>query len=188
VAISSNVDVGLKAGQAIFDAHLPVFSQQPFGQSVFELGDDPHGPVIAIAVMPPNVIAAPHYHDSDQCVVILEGAMKVGKTWCGPGVIRFQEDGSSYGPIETGPEGCLMIQFMADRTAMPDQFKSQAHLDRFNELAPDIFMKYMEAGLIPNPDGLSIDEVYAQLYGRPSRIVTQETGGSDAPGASAAPA
>jgi hypothetical protein len=62
----------------------------------------------------------PHSHASDYCEVILEGSLRVGKKWLGPGDVRIVKAGTGYGPLEAGPEGVTaLVIFESDFKTIP---------------------------------------------------------------------
>jgi hypothetical protein len=113
----------------------PGLEGEPFGMTTLNMGDDPDGPVAVLFSMPPNLEFAAHYHETDQCFVVLEGSWRIGRTWYGPGSVRVQDAGSVYGPGVVGPDGLKAISFYGDRTKLPDQYASDRDRRRGEELA-----------------------------------------------------
>jgi hypothetical protein len=136
MTITSNLDVAKRGGRISLTADEPKLREQFFGFSKFEFGDDPHGPLMVVQVVPPDLDFATHHHDTDYCTVVLQGALRVGRTWCRAGNIRVQDAGSTYGPIRSGPEGATVVSFYGDRSALPDQFLREADRMRYDELMP----------------------------------------------------
>ena len=136
--------VPMRAGRATFDITGPECDGFPMGMATVNLGAEEDGPLIVVLNLAPNLEFAPHYHNTDQCFVVVEGTMRVGRTWFGPGSVRIQEVGAVYGPVLTGPEGCKTICFYRDRSrTFPDQFASERDrqrgeqlMARFNALFP----------------------------------------------------
>jgi hypothetical protein len=125
----------VKAGRATLDVNSPDLNGFPMGMATVTLGEDEDGPLAVILTLAPNLEFAPHYHDTDQCFVVLEGALRVGRTWFGPGSVRVQEAGAVYGPLLTGPEGCKTIAFYRDRSrTFPDQFAGERDRQRAEQL------------------------------------------------------
>jgi hypothetical protein len=79
------------------------------------MGDSEDAALIAFYHVPSTYRFEPHAHHSHYITYIISGAMRVGRTWYGPGDIRIQEEGSVYGPEEAGPDGCTMINMFANR-------------------------------------------------------------------------
>jgi mannose-6-phosphate isomerase-like protein (cupin superfamily) len=123
-----------RAGRTTFELSDPGLNTSPMGMAIVNLGEDPHGPCAITFHLEPNLEFAAHYHDTDQCFVVLEGSIRVGRTWYGPGSVRVQNAGSVYGPVLSGPEGCEAISFYGDRSAIPDQFASERDRKRSEEL------------------------------------------------------
>jgi hypothetical protein len=105
------------------------------GMGTVTLGEDEDGPLVVILTLAPNLEFAPHYHNTDQCFVVLQGSLRVGRTWFGPGSVRVQEAGAVYGPLLTGPEGCKTIAFYRDRSrTFPDQLAGERDRKRAEQL------------------------------------------------------
>jgi hypothetical protein len=150
-----------KAGRIKFSIEDPKLREPYFGLTKFEFGESENGPLMVILVIPPDIEFAPHYHNTDYCTVVMKGALKVGNTWYNEGDIRVQDEGSVYGPIWSGPDGCTTLNFYGDRAALPDQFTKEAHKQRFEELMPIARAAYVEAGIGANaaqPDNSDIIE------------------------------
>jgi mannose-6-phosphate isomerase-like protein (cupin superfamily) len=123
-----------RAGRTTFELSHPDLNTSPFGMAIVNMGEDPRGPCAVVFHLEPNLEFAAHYHDTDQCFVVLEGSIRVGRTWFGPGSVRVQNAGSVYGPVLSGPTGCEAISFYGDRSALPDQFASERDRKRSEEL------------------------------------------------------
>jgi hypothetical protein len=106
---------------------FPIVSDSPFLRTGWiPIGDDPDGPAVAIVVIPPGMEAMegpPHFHNSAQVRVILEGSMKIGPTWYCKGDIRIQKEGMTYGPEVHGSEGSTELLFFANRRGMFPHYK-----------------------------------------------------------------
>lgn len=62
-----------------------------------------------------------HGHRSDHIVYVLEGEITVGDERCGPGTNIVLEHGATFGPIEAGAEGALLLEIMmGDPRAVPE--------------------------------------------------------------------
>ena len=120
MSATNTMNVPKKAGRFDFDFEAPSLAASGAG-GVF-LTDAPDGPLAMFIELPGDTESPPHSHDSDAITVVLEGSIRVGKKWYGPGSIRVQDKGSIYGPSFTGPEGVKAIVFLADRRGLPDQF------------------------------------------------------------------
>jgi hypothetical protein len=85
--------------------------------SLFSLGedDDPVAPVVVLAEFPPGFVVDPHTHASDYAEVILDGSLRVGRTWYGPGDLRVVTAGTGYGPQLAGESGCRLLFVYRDR-------------------------------------------------------------------------
>lgn len=132
---TTNWEPPRRGGRISFTVEDSGLDADPFGMTTMNLGDDIHGPSAVVFSLPPNFEFATHYHETDQCFVVLEGSLRVGRTWFGPGSVRLQDAGSVYGPGLTGPEGCKAISFYGDRSKLPDKFASDRDYQRYKELS-----------------------------------------------------
>lgn len=80
------------------------------------LGDDEHGPVVAIVEYAPGTRIGVHHHDSDYCSIVLSGEIEVTRRVEGPGSIRHVRAGTAYGPLVVGDQGCTVLEVFEDRT------------------------------------------------------------------------
>ena len=61
-----------------------------------------------------------HGHLSDHIVYVLEGQIRVGDEVCTSGTNLVLEEGATFGPIEAGPDGALLLEvMMGDPRAVP---------------------------------------------------------------------
>ena len=126
-----------RGGRTVLSIDDPALDRFPLGVGVIEFGSQPDGPVVLLFHVQANLDFATHYHNTEQCFVLLEGQIKIGRTWYGPGSIRVQDSGSVYGPIRSGPDGFKAVAFYADRSAIPDQYVRDADRVRARELAAE---------------------------------------------------
>jgi len=147
MAITTNLDVAKKGGRISFTIDEPKLAEQFFGFTRFEFGDDPHGPLMVVQVIPPDLEFATHYHDTDYCTLVLKGALRIGRTWYRAGHFRVQDAKSVYGPALSGPEGCSLVSFYGDRSELPDKFTRDSDRERFEELMPTLLAAYAAAGM-----------------------------------------
>ena len=150
MTVTTNLDIAKRGGRMRFTADDPALAAQFFGFSRFDFGDDPHGPLMVVQVIPPDLDFATHYHDTDYCTIVLEGSLRVGRTWYHAGHFRVQDAGSVYGPVRSGPEGCKVVSFYADRAELPDKFARDADRVRYEKLMPGLLAAYAAAGMGPN--------------------------------------
>ena len=151
MTITTNLGVAKRGGRISFTIDEPKLAEQFFGLTKFEFGDDPHGPLMVVQVIPADLDFATHYHDTDYCTIVLRGSLRVGRTWYGPGHFRVQDAKSVYGPTRTGPEGCTVVSFYGDRSELPDKFTRDADRVRFDELMPTLLAAYSAAGMGTRP-------------------------------------
>jgi len=147
MTITTNLGVPKRGGRIAFSIDEPLLAQQFFGFTKFEFGDDPHGPLMVVQVIPPNLEFATHYHDTDYCTLVLEGSLRVGRTWFRAGHFRVQDAKSVYGPSLSGPEGCKVVSFYADRSELPDKFARDADREQYESTMPGLLAAYAAAGM-----------------------------------------
>lgn len=153
MAVETNIDLAKRGGRIRFNIDDPKLAEQFFGFTKFELGDDPNGALMVVQVIPPDLDFAAHYHDTDYCTIVLAGSMRVGRTWFTAGDFRVQEAGSVYGPVRSGPDGCKVVSFYADRSELPDKFSSDRDRTRYEKLMPGLLAAYAAAGMRAAPGG-----------------------------------
>jgi hypothetical protein len=79
--------------------------------------DDRTRPIVLRSNFPPGYKVGPHTHPSDYAEIVQRGSLKVGRQWYHPGDIRIVDGGTTYGPLEAGPEGAdVLIIFRDSRT------------------------------------------------------------------------
>jgi hypothetical protein len=126
-----------RGGRTVLSIDDPALDKFPMGVGVVEFGPQADGPVVLLFHVQPDLDFATHFHNTEQCFVVLEGQIQIGRTWYGPGSIRVQDSGSVYGPIRSGPEGFKAVAFYADRSAIPDQYVREADRLRASELTAE---------------------------------------------------
>jgi len=69
------------------------------------------GPWVVPNKFPPNTRAERHAHGADTIYVIMRGSMTFndGTGWYEPGDVRWVRANHTYGPEESGPDGCEFI-------------------------------------------------------------------------------
>jgi len=78
--------------------------------------DNPKGPLVILSKFAPGSRVPPHTHGTNYFEYIVEGGQTVGKTWFGPGDVRFANAMTGYGPIVVGPEGCSVVIVFQEAT------------------------------------------------------------------------
>src|SRR5262249_55985704 len=127
VPMGSGIEIARRAGRIVFDIDSGSLDAYPLGVAQVDIGPEgPHGPCMLAVNMRPGISFPAHYHLSDQIAVVLEGSFRVGRTWYGPGSIRVQEENTVYGPVESGPEGCKIVGFYADRADVSDHHATES--------------------------------------------------------------
>ena len=76
------------------------------------IGDLEKGPWIHCNTLEAGTDAAPHSHDFDEVMLVIEGEFSMGNRVCGPGTVLFLAAGTQYG-FKVGPEG---VRFLNVRT------------------------------------------------------------------------
>jgi hypothetical protein len=118
--IVNNAELLSSRGRLEFGFDTPEL--QPSGMIAVALGEQADGPVVLFLVSPPNLKWAAHSHNTDTVTSVVEGSVRVGRKWYGPGSVRVQECGSVYGPGITGSDGAKTVVCYANRQGLPDQF------------------------------------------------------------------
>ena len=52
-----------------------------------------------------------------------------------------------YGPTRSGPEGCKLVSFYADRSELPDKFAREADRQTYEATMPALLAAYAAAGM-----------------------------------------
>ncbi len=73
------------------------------------VSDQTKGPTFFFSEYAPNVVVNAHSHEVNECIYVLEGFLKVGKTPCYPGTLVFVEKHTVYGPLAAGPTGVKFL-------------------------------------------------------------------------------
>jgi quercetin dioxygenase-like cupin family protein len=68
--------------------------------------------MILYARYDPGMLTERHGHMSDHVVYVLEGEITVGEVCCQPGTSIVLQKGATFGPIEAGAEGALLLEIM----------------------------------------------------------------------------
>lgn len=66
-------------------------------------------PLVIVSEFEPGVDVEPHTHDANYFEYILEGEQRVGKVTFRKGDVRIVRQGTGYGPIKVGPQGCKVL-------------------------------------------------------------------------------
>ena len=150
MTVANTMGVKTKAGRFDFDFNEPGLVKDGSG-AVF-LTDAPDGPLAMFITLPGNIVAPAHSHSTDTITVVIEGSLRVGKKWFGPGSFRIQERNSIYGPSLTGPDGLKCIVFMADRNGLPDQFAREEDRIAMAPMMAKLAEFARAGGSLPLPD------------------------------------
>lgn len=75
---------------------------------------DESAPVVFRVEFPPHCFVAAHTHDTDYTEIILDGRLRVTRTWHEAGDIRIVQADTAYGPLETGEDGCTVLAIFRD--------------------------------------------------------------------------
>jgi hypothetical protein len=84
--------------------------------------------VILALEYPPDFRLPAHQHVSGHVEVILEGSLKVGEHWEEAGDVRIVPARYSYGPLQSGPQGCKALEYFPDRAAIFAEMDDPAEL------------------------------------------------------------
>jgi hypothetical protein len=66
-------------------------------------------PKISKVHFPAGHRVEPHMHLVGYAEIVLEGSLRVGRTWHAPGDIRIVGPNTAYGPQEAGPDGVTLL-------------------------------------------------------------------------------
>jgi hypothetical protein len=87
-------------------------------QDRFVLGDDgdPGRPIMIVTRFPPGAKLPRHHHGDVFMDAVVQGASRFGdQEWHHAGTVRWFPARAVYGPVEAGPEGCVLLEFYVDR-------------------------------------------------------------------------
>ena len=152
MAATNTMNVPTKAGRFDFDFSEPKLVD---GAGAVFLTDEPDGPLAMFITLPGDTESPAHSHNTDTITVVIEGSLRVGKKWFGPGSIRVQEKNSIYGPSMTGPDGLKAIVFLADRNGLPDQFAKQEDVVAFAPMMEQLADFARAGGAEPLPSWMT---------------------------------
>ena len=76
--------------------------------------------MVLLARYEPGMLVERHGHRSDHVLYVLEGEITIGGVTCRPGTSVVLDVGSTFGPIEAGPDGAMLLEIMmGDPRAVP---------------------------------------------------------------------
>ena len=125
---------GPTKGQRHVTLNEPGWTEGPGGGgrfTVFALGDDEHGPLIALVEYAANSRVGVHTHASDYFSLVIEGEIEITRRLETKGSIRHVRADTAYGPLVVGPEGCTVLEVFEDRTT----FTAPAYLKESDRIA-----------------------------------------------------
>lgn len=74
----------------------------------------PKGPLMLVAEFPPNAFVPSHAHTVQRTEFVVRGELQVGDKTIRPGDVMISAAEEVYGPLQTGPEGCVTVEIFAD--------------------------------------------------------------------------
>jgi glyoxylase-like metal-dependent hydrolase (beta-lactamase superfamily II) len=89
----------------------------------------------------PGMMVHKHGHNSHHIVYVMDGVLNVGDVVCTKGMHVTLDQGAAFGPLEAGPEGCLLYEVM-----MGDPRSWAADAEGFQD-----FLKSRGATALPHP-------------------------------------
>jgi hypothetical protein len=114
------------------------FFEVPFGlkQKRIVLGDegDESRPILYLTHFPPHAVLPRHYHGDVFVDAVVQGSSKIDGEWFEAGTVRYFPSKAMYGPIEAGPDGCILLEFYVsqpgfnttiDQDALTDDMKAE---------------------------------------------------------------
>jgi hypothetical protein len=75
--------------------------------------DDPTSPTLAVTKFPPNVVLPRHAHPSPFVDAVVAGSILIEGEEHHVGTVRRLAGGVVYGPVQSGPDGCTLLEFYA---------------------------------------------------------------------------
>ncbi|MBV9661750.1 MAG: hypothetical protein JO337_11390 [Acidimicrobiales bacterium] len=121
------------------------FDTIPFGlkQKRFRLGDegDPARPLLLVTHFPPGAVLPRHYHGDVFMDAVVAGSSNIDGEWHEAGTVRWFPAKAMYGPVQAGPQGCVLLEFYTDdagfsstrdEEALTDEMR--AEIARFTQL------------------------------------------------------
>jgi hypothetical protein len=102
--------------------------------------EDEQATHVFMSDLPANTeIATPHTHACDYLEIVLEGSIRVGKTWYKANEARVVKAHTGYGPLVTGPDGCKQIIIFSNANWVPIPLGSAAEHGLYPELVTEMF-------------------------------------------------
>lgn len=107
--------------------------------------DNPRRPVVGVIKYAPGAEVPVHYHNTDYVSIVIEGEIEVTRKRHGVGAVRVVKQGTAYGPLKAGPDGCRVIEVFADRSGIMATFLGDDALAvRYRELQAEVLTKMAE--------------------------------------------
>jgi len=94
------------------------FPTIPFGlkQKRFTLGEEGDGtrPLLLVTHFPPHAVLPRHFHGDVFMDAVVAGSSKIDGIWHEAGTVRWFPAKAMYGPVQAGPDGCILLEFYVD--------------------------------------------------------------------------
>jgi hypothetical protein len=76
---------------------------------------DPTRPLLLITHFPPHALLPRHFHGDVFVDAVVQGSSKIDGEWFPAGTVRWFPAQAMYGPVEAGPDGCILLEFYVDQ-------------------------------------------------------------------------
>jgi len=77
---------------------------------------DSSRPILLVTRFPPGAILPRHHHGDVFMDAVVQGASRFGDgEWNTAGTVRWFPARAVYGPVEAGPEGCVLLEFYVNQ-------------------------------------------------------------------------
>lgn len=102
-------------------------------------------PLFLITHFPPHAVLPRHFHGDVFVDAVVQGSSKIDGQWFEAGTVRWFPKNAMYGPVEAGPDGCILLEFYVNQpglnTVMDDDALTddmRAELDRIRGAAANL--------------------------------------------------
>ena len=105
--------------------------------------DNPRRPLVALVRYDPGAQVPVHHHGTDYVSIVVAGSIEVTRKRHERGSVRVVKQGTAYGPLVAGPEGCDVIDIFADRSGVMATFIDAD--DEWNSMVAETLAKVAQA-------------------------------------------
>ena len=90
------------------------------------IGERDSGQHVLVPSLPPNQYVAPHTHNQDEVIFVLDGELTLGDKVCGPGTVIFIEGDTEYS-FTSGPNGLRFLNVRPGPTGTRSKGEAPYH-------------------------------------------------------------